>query len=262
MKAKVNKIEISYDLFGQNTPALLLLHGFGLNRTIWYEMVENYLDNQRVLLPDLRGHGESEVTTSPYDMPLMAQDVADLLETLSIDRAIVCGHSMGGYVALAFAEKFPDKLSGLGLITTNAAEDSPERRAGRYEQINQIRTSGSLFVADSLAPRLSNKPTVVYQSHEIISRCDPNGLIGALQGMATREDKTDLLSYISVPALVVAGENDQITDYEASRRMAASLPNGEFLGMLDTGHMPMLESPKELGFAIRALIKRVNTEKS
>ena len=259
MKAKINGIELAFDLIDGHPPAPLLLHGFGLNRTIWRELIENYLGGQQVIVPDLRGHGESDVPPGPYSMALLAQDMAGLLESLGVERAIVCGHSMGGYVTLAFAEQFPEKLAGLGLITTTALADSADKRTGRYDLIKQVQKRGSITVAESLAPRLSNVLGVVNQSHALISQCDPMGLIGSLQGMADRDDKTDVLQKIKVPALAVAGEDDRITDYAESQAMAAAICEGTFIGMPSVGHMPMLENPNMLGQALCALTERVRT---
>lgn len=257
MKINVNDITLGFDLLGRNSPPLLLLHGFGLNRSIWLDLVENHLGNQQVIMPDLRGHGESYAPPGPYAMTLFARDIAVLLETLYVDRAIVCGHSMGGYVALAFAEQFPEKLTGLGLITTNSAADTPEKRAGRRALIDEAQACGSLAVADNLAPRLSTNLDVINKAHTMIRRCDPTGLIGSLQGMADRADKTALLQRIRVPALVVAGEEDQITDFQESQVMAESLPEGAFFGMPKVGHMPMFEDPAGLGQALSELVERV-----
>jgi pimeloyl-ACP methyl ester carboxylesterase len=258
MNAKINGIKLGFDVTGQNSPALLLMHGFGLDRSIWYELVEKHLGDQQVVLPDLRGHGESDAPLGPYDMSFLAQDMEGLLESLGIEQAIVCGHSMGGYVALAFAELFPAKLAGLGLITTNAKADSAEKRAGRYALVDDICRMGSIAVAESLAPRLSRNPAVIRQAHELICQCDPAGLIGSLQGMAVRPDRSTLLPEINVPALVVAGEEDLITRLESAEGMASALPMGAFTSLPGVGHMPMVEDASGLAEALRTLIKRVN----
>jgi pimeloyl-ACP methyl ester carboxylesterase len=257
MKTKINGIEVAFEVTGKNSPPLLLMHGFGLDRSIWHELVENHLGEQQVILPDLRGHGESDVSPAPYAMSLMAQDVAGLLEFLGVDQAFVCGHSMGGYVALAFAEQFPGKLAGLGLITTNAMADSPEKRTGRYALIDEIQARGSGAAADNLAPRLSHNLDVIHQAHVLISQCDPGGLIGSLQGMAEREDKMARLGHITVPALVVAGKEDQITNVIGAQAMAEALPQGVFFELAGVGHMPMLEDAAALGQALQSLVNRV-----
>ncbi|MFU8826927.1 MAG: alpha/beta fold hydrolase, partial [Brevefilum sp.] len=113
-------------------------------------------------------------------------------------------------------------------------------------------------VAESLAPRLSRDPGVVRKAYDLISHCESAGLIGSLQGMAERQDKTGILGQIDLPALVVAGEEDQITNFEESKAMADNLPGGEFSGLQGVGHMPMLEDPEALGVALRRLIEQVN----
>lgn len=259
MKTKVNGIQLAYDINGNKAPAILLIHGFGLDRSIWMDLTSAHLGEQLVILPDLRGHGESDAIQGPYLMSTLAEDLALLLDILSVEKAIVCGHSMGGYVALAFAEQYPHRLAGLGLITTNAQADSDEKRSGRYAMIEQVKQHGSLAVAKSLAPRLSDDQTIVQQAHRLIHETDPDGLIGALGGMAERPDRRELLTKIDVPALVVAGEADQITDLDEAKVMAESLPRGEFLALPGAGHMPMAEACAELGLGLRSLIQRVMT---
>ena len=250
-------MELAYDLMGSQKPAIVLLHGYGLNRSIWQELASNHLYDQQVLMLDMRGHGESDVTSGPYLMALLAEDLAQLLEFLGLSNAIVCGHSMGGYAALAFAEGYPDKLAGLGLITTNARADSEEKRGGRYALINQIKEQGSIAVAESLAPRLSRDPAVIRLSHDMICQTDPAGLIGAAEGMAERPDRMRLLAAIHVPALVVAGEADQITNLADAKLMADYLPHSTFLQISNAGHMPMLETADELGRGLWSLVEGV-----
>jgi 3-oxoadipate enol-lactonase len=262
MKKWVNGIQIAYDVFGQLMPPLVLMHGFGLDRSIWQALAVQHLGDQQVILPDLRGHGESDAPQGPYSMPLMAQDIAALLDLLEVDQTIICGHSMSGYVALAFAEQYAHKLAGFAMITSNAGADSAEKRAGRYTMIDNVRKQGSAAVAESLAPRLSHKQAVINLTKTLINKTSPEGLIGALEGMAARKDRTALLSEIVVPALVVAGEDDQITDYEDARCMAQTLPKGEFLGIAGTAHMPMVEAPPILGEGLQTLVVRVLNNKA
>lgn len=236
---------------------LVLLHGFAMDRSVWAELVESQFSDQQVILPDLRGHGESDAPEGTYSMSLMAADLASLLDALGVDKAIVCGHSMGGYVSLAFAEHYPQRLAGLGLITTNPQADPADKRAGRFALIDQIRERGAVAVAESLAPRLSKDPFVVEQAWQLISSAAPQGLIGALAGMAERQDRTTLLPQVNVPSLVVAGEADQIMDFASARAMADALPQGQFLGIPGVGHLPMSEAAAELGKGLRSLVARV-----
>jgi len=228
-----------------------------MDRSIWEDLVESQLGDQQVILPDMRGHGESDAPEGIYSMSLMAADLASLLDALGVEKAIVCGHSMGGYASLAFAEHYPQRLAGLGLITTSAMADQEDKRAGRFALIDQVWERGAVAVAESLAPRLSNSPSVVQQAQHLISSAASQGLIGALAGMAERPDRTVILPQVNVPALVVAGEADQITDFTSARAMADALPQGEFLAIADVGHMPMIEATAELGKGLRSLVARV-----
>ena len=264
MKITINSCQFGFDLMGymethnqQAVPPIVLIHGLGLDRTIWHPLVSGHLSDFEVIMPDMLGHGESDAPQGPYPMSLMAENLAELLETLDISKAIVCGHSMGGYVALAFASQFPQMLAGLGLITTNAYADSEEKRTGRYDLIKKIKEQGAIALAESLAPKLSRDPVVIKKSHQLISKTKPMGLIGALEGMALRPDRTAFLPEVDVPAIVAAGEDDQITNYDEAQLMAEALPQGQFLGLPNVGHMPMLEDPAALGEGLQALFQRV-----
>ena len=248
---------LAYDVLGSQKPPIMLLHGYGLNRSIWQDLASDHLGDQQVIMPDVRGHGESDVPPGPYLMSSLAEDLALLLDFLGLSKAIICGHSMGGYIALAFAQHYPQKLAGLALITTNAKADSKEKRAGRYALINQIKDQGPIAVAESLAPRLSQDPAVISISHGLICQTDPRGLIGAAEGMAERPERMGLLAAIRVPALVVAGEDDQITNLADAKLMAESLMHGIFLQISNAGHMPMLEAADELGKGLRSFIESV-----
>ncbi len=255
MKAKINGIQMGFESHGEG-PALVLIHGFGLNRSIWVEMVETHPINCRVILPDVRGHGESEATDTVYDMSLLADDIIALLDHLDIEKAVVAGHSMGGYITLAFAEAYLGRLAGVGLVNTRAEADAPEKAAGRYRLVANVEERGSVVLAESLAPRLSDDPELVDRVHKMIANTNPQGIIGASQGMAQRPDRWELLEDIKVPALVVAGRDDRIIDHDQAEKMAAALPQGVFLSLQDCGHMPMLEAPKPLSQGLSTLLTR------
>ncbi len=258
MNTEINGIQIGYEVFGQDGIPMVLIHGFGLDRSIWKTMVEGYFGDQHVIMLDLRGHGESDAPAGPYSMCQFAEDVVGLLDHLGITKAIVCGHSLGGYVALAFTEAYPDRLAGLGLITSRAVNDTEEGRAGRYALVEKVLERGSVVLAESLTPRLTKDKAIRKQSYEIIANTHPKGIIGSAIGMAERPDRTNQLSEINVPALVVAGEEDQIIDLQESIHMADCLPKGELLVIPNVGHMPMLEAPDVLGEGLLTLVEWVS----
>mgnify|MGYP001056376602 CR=1 FL=1 len=257
MKAKINEINFGYEIHGREGMPLVLIHGFGLNRKIWLPMVTKYLKDQQVILPDLRGHGESDAPDGPYPMSLLAEDLVNLLEFLEIEKAILCGHSMGGYIILDYADQYPRRMSGIGLITTRAEADTEAGRTGRYEMMGAVKKKGAEPLADSLGPRLTKDKELVREMRIMLSETAPKGIIGSLEGMASRPDRRELLPDIKVPALVVAGAEDQIIDLESAKQMADALPNGAFLSIPDAGHLPMLETPEALAEGLQALTRRV-----
>jgi pimeloyl-ACP methyl ester carboxylesterase len=260
MKVIVKGITLGFELLGQGKMPLVLIHGFGLDRSIWVEMVQKYLSDQFVLLPDVRGHGESEVNNDPISISLWVEDLVRLLDYLQIEKVVVCGHSMGGYIALAFAEQFPERLAGLGLITSRADADSEEQKAGRYRLVESVKEKGSKALAESLAPKLSKDPNVINHSYRLITQTSSQGIISAALAMADRPNRTELLAKIILPALVVAGAEDQIIDLDKAEKMAGLLPKGELLIIPDAGHMPMLEKPETLSGDLLTLILRVHNQ--
>lgn len=260
MKAKINGIQMGYDDIGEEGKPIVLIHGFGLNRGIWKEMVETNLRPHRIIMPDVRGHGESEAPEGAYPMMLLAEDILNLLDFLQIDEAAVCGHSMGGYITLAFADRYPERLSGLGLITTRAEADSAEKKADRYQMVEKVKEDGAIVLAESLAPKLTKDEHVYQQSYKMLSNTDPMGIVGVLQGMAERPDRRNLLTKIRVPSLVIAGDQDQIIEVEDARQMAQSIPNSRFHLVSGAGHMTMLEKPEDTANGLNWLISQMDQE--
>ena len=259
MKANISGINIGYEIHGHEGVPLVLIHGFALNRKIWLPLVKKFFHNQMVVLPDLRGHGESDAPEGPYPMSLLAEDMVNLLEFLDIPKAVISGHSMGGYATLAFAENYPHKLSGIGLITTRAEADTEAGRKGRYEMVEKVRMQGALPLAESLGPRLTKNEHLAQEMRAMLAKSPPAGIIGALEGMAERPDCWHLLPKFEAPALVVAGQEDQIIDPESAQQIAEALPNGSFLSIPQAGHLPMLETPEALGKGLFSLLKQVET---
>ena len=261
MKTEINGIQIAFEVLGRTGYSLVLIHGFGLNRSIWKPMASVFFGEQYTILLDLRGHGESDAPEGLYNMCLFAEDIVGLLDHLGIEKAILCGHSLGGYVALAFAMTYPDRLAGLGMITSRSGADSEEARMGRYELAEKVRENGSVELAKTLVPRLTTDETIRKQSSAIIEKTHPTGIIGAAMGMAERPDRSHLLKEIKVPALVVAGEEDLLIDTDQAVQMAELLPNGELLIIPNAGHMPMLETPEALAEGLLSLAQRVSEQR-
>lgn len=257
-KQKINDINIAYERREVGTP-LVLIHGFPLDHTTWDALVPHIEGQADVILPDLRGMGQSDLEHSgapqgAYTVADMAADIAGLLDALQIEKAVVVGHSMGGYVAMAFARAYPQRLAGLGLVSTQALADNAERKAGRYATAEQVAAQGVGVVADGMAPKLSANPDLVPAIRELILRQPAAGVIGALKAMAERPDSTELLSTLKVPVAIVVGQADALIPADRSREMKALIPHAVLTELPGVGHSPMLEAPAETAKVLKMLL--------
>jgi 3-oxoadipate enol-lactonase len=250
-KALVNNIRIAYDDHGAGLP-ILFLHAFPLNRSMWVDQVGALLSENRFRLvaPDWRGFGESDVTAEVSTMELFADDLAALMDSLGIDAAILCGLSMGGYVAFAFLRKYPQRVSGLILADTRPGADSAEARANRENVAILAETQGTGALADLQIPRLisdytrQHSPLVELRIRQMIEAATPQGVAAASRGMALRADSNDLLSTIACPALVLVGEHDILTPPDLAQEYAAKITGARLVVIPRAGHLPNLEQPQ------------------
>lgn len=248
----VNGIEIAYERRGSGEP-LLLIHGFPFDHTAWNSVIPLLENDFDVILPDLRGFGKSSSPESVYRIADMAVDLAGLLDHLSIEKAAVAGHSMGGYVSLAFAKACPNRVSGLALISSQAAADSPERKEGRYKTAQEVEEKGVGAVADAMTPKLSANAEVQKLVRELIQKQGKPGVVGALKAMAEREDMTSILPAFDFPVVLVHGDSDELIPLEKSEEMKTLLPASQLVVLPGAGHMPMVEFPKETAEALKLL---------
>jgi len=234
---------LDFEESGQGFP-LILLHGFPLNRSIWYPVLPYLTPHLRVILPDLRGFGKSQPGNEPSTMRLMAEDIAQLISKLKIEKCLVAGHSMGGYVSLAYAIAYPQKLAGLGLISTQAAADSPEKHQARFKTIESVKKHGTTMLAKDMPSILTTNPDLYQPIAALISANQAEGIINALKGMADRPDFTEILPEISAPTVIITGENDSIVPHERVDVMARLIKRNWVIEVPHGGHMAMMESPE------------------
>jgi 3-oxoadipate enol-lactonase len=254
---EMKPVDLYYEEHGQGLP-VIFLHGFPFDHTIWGPLVPLLRENARLILPDLRGFGSSPVTDDVYTMRLQAEDIARLMDHLELEKAILVGHSMGGYVSLAFAQAYPGRLCGLGLVATQAAADTPERRQARFKTAEAVAHKGARVVASNMVSMVTHHQELVKPISELILRAHPSGIVGALKGMAERHDLTGGLSNIMVPAVVIAGTADQLLPRDRVETMAQMLPKGWLVEIPDTGHMLMMEDPQAVAAALRQLFEMVS----
>src|SRR6266511_2161879 len=226
-------------VYGEGTP-VVLLHAFPLDSRMWLPQVEA-LGGYQAIVPDLRGFGAArEAAVEVTSMDLLADDIAELLDERELERAVLCGLSMGGYVALAFARRHPERLGGLVLCDTRAGADSDDARAARLAMAERVLAEGVGFLPGAMVPRLLGK-TTREQQPELAERVTETILDQDPRGMAERPDATAVLGQISVPTLVITGMEDELIAPDESVQMAAEIRDARLIQVPDAGHLVNLE---------------------
>ena len=251
-KVKVNNIELAYTRHGKGTP-LVLLHGFPLDHHIWGETVPLLENKFNLIIPDLRGFGESTTIDTLYTMDEFASDIAGLLDHLEIPRTAIAGHSMGGYVALAFARLFPDRVTGLALVASQTLADPPDRKEGRYKSAVDVAANGIGNVVEAMTPKFTSDERLQNIARKVMENQDPAAYIGALKAMAERKDSTPLLAGMKYSVVVVHGKADVLIPVERGREVRDTLTHAHFVELENVGHMPMMEAKEETAEALSKL---------
>ena len=253
-KLNVNGIDIAYVRYGKGVP-IVLIHGYPLDHTIWDE-IGPYLEKDfDLIIPDLRGFGESGVMESDHSIIAYATDIAALLSRLKIEKAILAGHSMGGYVALAFAQEFPERVSGLVMVSTQTVADTPENKATRLATAKQVMGKGVGIVVEAMTPKLSSEPRIRDFVKLLISHQQTLGVSNALNAMAGRFDLTELFTTFKFPTVIIHGDVDMLIPVNRGREMKAALPSAEYFELAGLGHMAMMENPRTVADAFRSFVK-------
>ena len=240
----VNGINLAYTRLGKGTP-LMLVHGFPLDSSSWNELIPYLKDHFDLILPDLRGFGKSTTVEAPYTLSDIADDLAGLLDDLGVEKTALAGHSMGGYISLAFAKKYPQRVSGLGLIASQAAADAPEGKERRYKTAADVAEKGVGVVVDARTPKLSADVRVQEFVRGVIERQSKQAVIGALKAMAEREDAMPILSSFNFPLVLIHGDADQLIPIERAKEIKSANPSATLLELKGAGHMPMMEFARQ-----------------
>lgn len=259
--AQINGARMFYEEAGaQDAPALLFLHGYPLDRSMWAAQLAAFSDRFRCIAPDLRGHGQSELGGVPADqhsLDLLADDVVTLLNHLRIPSAIVCGLSMGGYLAFALWRRYRARVDRLILMDTRAPADSAEVRASRYKQADLVRAQGVAPLPDLMLPRLlaaGSRPRHDEALRRMILGCPAEGVVATLRALAERPDSTATLATITVPTLIVVGAEDAITPPADARTMRDGIVGAQLVEIPNAGHMSPLEQPGPVNVAMSAFL--------
>jgi pimeloyl-ACP methyl ester carboxylesterase len=236
---------------------IVLLHGFPLSRAMWSAQVDLLrYQGHRVILPDLRGHGQSPVRDGPSTMEACAADLEDLLADVGVDRFLLGGFSLGGYVALEFARQHPERLLGLALVDTRAEPDTDEARRKRHETAESVRKQGIGVLETAMMPKLLTERTRIQRRdlaesvRRLIRSMPQEGAARALEGMAQRPDQRPNLPKLRMPCLVVVGDRDELTPPDASQAMAKALPDARLVVVPEAAHLVPMEAAHALNTAL------------
>jgi len=251
-KNHVNSIELAYTRQGKGAP-LVLLHGYPLDHHLWDDVVPLLVDTFDVIVPDLRGFGESTTLDNPYTMDDFASDIAGLLDQLNIKTTAIAGHSMGGYVALAFARLYPERVQGLALVGSQVLADPPERKEGRYKSAAEVAEKGIDGVVEAMATKFTSDVRLQGFARASMEAQQPAAYIGALKAMAERQDSTPLLASMKYPVVLIHGDADVLIPVDRAREIKAALPHAYLVELPGAGHMPMMENKEMTAEALRHL---------
>lgn len=247
----INDFNLSYDDVGEGSNTIICLHGYPFDKTMWQEQLDFLKSSNRIIACDIRGFGKSIDEASQLSIELFTDDLIAFMDKLKIDKAIVCGLSMGGYIALNALKRFPDRFEALILCDTQCIADTAEAKEKRYKKIDEINLNGatefnegfvkSVFHKDSL----SNKKDLVEKLRSVVFVNSKHIITMGLTALAERSETCSTLNSISIPTLIICGREDEVTPLAQSEFMNSNI-KGSILRVIDNaGHVSNLEQPNE-----------------
>ncbi len=250
---------IHYQMFGKGS-AVVLLHGVPVNSNVWNELAISLQNNFLVIAPDIPGTGKSEMLEGKnVSIEDYAEVVKFILDEESINQCTMIGHSMGGYITLAFAEKYPESLNGFGLFHSSAYADDEEKKQTRRKAIDFIKANGSYAFLKTSTPNLFSGKKPLKEMEDIVEEgkiFNADALIQYYQAMIKRPDRTLVLKSFNKPVLFIIGEKDNVVPLRASLQQC-HLPAISHVHILETGHMGMIEESSKANLVIKSFLQNI-----
>jgi len=260
----VNNLVVSYTDNGpEEAPVIIFLHGFPLNKTMWDKQLDALNENYRVIAYDIRGHGDSETGTDDFSIELFVADLLNLMNALRIDKASLCGLSMGGYIALNAIENHPERFDAVVLSDTNCIADPPKVKQKRQDTIESIKAFGvEKYVNDSIVNLFAPESFIAHKEvirnvKEMIINTTEQSLSKTLLALSRRKATCSKLPEITIPVLFLVGEEDKITVPEASELMREKITNSTLHIISHAGHLSNMENPDEFNDRLKTFFETV-----
>jgi len=257
---EVNDFDLSYDDVGKGEIPFIFLHGFPFNKNMWRNQLEFLKSTNRAIACDIRGFGESRDEETSLSIDMFAEDLIKFMGKMDIKKAILCGLSMGGFIALNAMKRFPDRFEALILCDTNCLADTEESKQKRYNIIDEIAVSGvadfnESFIKSVFHPNTFNyKKEIVDNLRSVVFSNSRNIITMGLSALAERTETCSFLNKISIPTLIICGREDEVTPLAQSEFMHDNIDHSE-LGILDNaGHVSNLEKPHEFNQLILSFL--------
>jgi len=267
LNTDIDNMKLSYSYAGEGTIPIIFLHGFPFDKTMWKEQIDYFKKGACVISLDLRGFGKSQDQSSGLSIDIFANDLVLFMNEFEIEKAVVCGLSMGGYVALNAVKKFPERFEALILCDTQCKADSEEGRMKRYETIEQIKLNGtadfnenfikSVFHPDSFA----NHPEVVENLRKTVESNSKEIIMEGLSALANRAETCSSLADIKIPTLIVCGNEDMLTPVSQSEYMHKKIKGSVLKIIENAGHVSNLEQPEAFNLLLKEFLITINAVK-
>jgi len=255
--------EICYDVSGSG-PSVVLLHPFPAHHKLWLPVAKMLASRYRLIMPDLRGHGESSLGNGPATMQKHAADIARVMDAAGADRAPLIGVSIGGYAIFEFWRRFRDRVTALVLCNTKAQADAPEARTNRLQVAADVLQRGTEPFFESMVQRLlgestrRSRPDLAEGALRMMREMSAENVAGVQRGMADRPDSVPTLKTITVPTLIITGDEDILTGVPEAEVMKQNIPGSEMKVIAKAGHYSPWEQPEEVGRLLRQFLDSVH----
>jgi 3-oxoadipate enol-lactonase len=256
-------VEIAYNQVGQGEIPIIFIHGFPFDKKSWDRQLDFLKDTHRAIAVDIRGFGKSTLGDKTVSIELYAIDLIHFMDALKIEKAVVCGLSMGGYILLNAVSRFSDRFEAIVLCDTQCIADSPDQKAGRAEAIKKIESGGlddfaKDFIKKAFSEGIANeKENLLLTAKEVIDSTSVDAVVAGLNAIAQRSDTCSILGEIKIPTLIICGDEDKITIPAQSEYLNQNIKNSKLRFIKGAGHLSNIEEPTEFNEYLLEFLKSI-----